>query len=277
MQKFLIALGIVAAMAVGTFVAVRYTRHVGPELGSVPRAPTPGGKVKLTFIKDAGTIAQFSLKTIDGKTLDSNDFKGKVVLVNFWATWCAPCRDEIPDLIKLQNQYKDHLLIIGVSSDTGPVEPVSRFVADQGMNYPIVMETDELGKMFPGIYALPTTFTLDRDMKMVQKHVGRLNAARVELETRYLAKLELPADVEVELVAAGANGPLGDQAEATDVPGLSLDTLTPEQKIAALKRLNDEKCDCGCGLTLAQCRINDPSCTVSLPIAEKIVVEARKK
>ena len=244
---------------------------------SAPPSAVPGGKVKLTFIKDPGEVPSFVLKTIDGKTLDSNDFKEKVVLVNFWATWCAPCRDEIPDLIKLQNQYKDHLLVIGVSSDTAPGEVVARFVADHGMNYPIVMETEELGKLFPGIYALPTTFTIDRDMKMVQKHVGRLNAAQVELETRYLAKLELPANVEVETVAAGANGPLGDQAQATDVPGLKLDTLKPEQKIAALKRLNEEKCDCGCGLTVAQCRINDPSCAVSLPIAEKIVAEARKK
>jgi hypothetical protein len=112
-------------------------------------------------------------------------------------------------------------------------------------------------------------------MKMVQKHVGRLNTAMVELETRYLAKL--PVDADVELVAASTDGTLSDQAQATDVPGLKLDTLKPDQKVAALKQLNEDKCTCGCGLTLAQCRINDPSCATSLPIAEKIVAEARKK
>jgi thiol-disulfide isomerase/thioredoxin len=273
MKKFLIALLILVAVGVATFLAVRYTRQAGQQ--STSATAGPGGRAKLKFIKDPGTIPRMVLTTIDGKTLDSNDFKGKVVLVNFWATWCPPCRDEIPDLIKLQEQYKEHLLIIGVSSDEGPVETVSKFVADHKMNYPIVMETKELGTLFPGIYALPTTFTIDPDMKMVQKHIGRLNAAMVELETRYLAKL--PVDADVEQIAASSDGTLSDQAQATDVPGLKLETLTPEQRVAALKQLNEQKCDCGCGLTLAQCRINDPSCAVSLPIAEKIVAGIRKK
>jgi thiol-disulfide isomerase/thioredoxin len=274
MKKFLIALLILVGVAAGTFLAVRYTRQVSQQLTSAPAA-TPGTRAKLTFIKEPSTIPRLVMKTIDGRTIDTNDLKDKVVLVNFWATWCPPCRDEIPDLIKLQDQYKDHLLIIGVSSDTAPVETVAKFVAEHRMNYPIVMETDELTKTFPGIYALPTTFALDHDMKMVKKHVGRVNTAQVELETRYLAKL--PVDADVEQVAAAGDGNLSDQAEATDVPGLKLDTLTPEQKIAALKELNHTNCDCGCGLTIAQCRINDPSCTNSLPVAEKIVAEARKK
>jgi thiol-disulfide isomerase/thioredoxin len=271
MKKSLIALLILVVVAVATFMAVRYTRQVSEQLTS---ASAPGGRAKLRFIKDPGTVQRMVLKTIDGKTLDSNDFDGKVVLVNFWATWCPPCRDEIPDLIKLQQRYKDHLLIIGVSSDEGPVDMVSKFVAAHNMNYPIVMETPELTAMFPGIYALPTTFTIDPNMKMVQKHIGRLNAAQVELETRYLAKL--PVEADVEQVAASADSTLSDQAQATDVPGIKLETLTPAQKVVALKQLNEQKCDCGCGLTVAQCRINDPSCAISLPIAEKIVAEARK-
>ena len=114
---------------------------------------------------------------------------------------------------------------------------------------------------------------IDPDMKMVQKHIGLLNPATVELETRYLAKLRR---ADVEQVAASPAKAAG-KAQATDVPGLKLETLTAEQRIAALKRLNEEKCACGCGLTLAQCRINDPSCAISLPIAEKIVAESRKK
>jgi hypothetical protein len=70
---------------------------------------------------------------------------------------------------------------------------------------------------------------------------------------------------------------LSNAAQATDVPGLELGKLTPEQRTAALKRLNDEQCTCGCGLTVAQCRINDPNCDVSLPIAKKIVDEASGK
>jgi thiol-disulfide isomerase/thioredoxin len=272
MKKFLIAFVILIAVGVATFMAVRYTREVSQQLTSAPAA---GGRAKLRFIKDPGTVPRMVMKTIDGKTLDSNDFKGKVVLVNFWATWCPPCRDEIPDLITLQAKYKDHLLIIGVSSDEGPVEMVSKFVADHRMNYPIVMETPELSKMFPGIYALPTTFTVDSNMKMVQKHVGRVNASLVELETRYLAKL--PVEADVEQVAANTDSSLSDQAQATDVPGLKLETLTPAQRVVALKLLNETKCECGCGLTVAQCRINDPTCASSLPMAEKIVADVRKK
>jgi thiol-disulfide isomerase/thioredoxin len=273
MKKFLIALLILVGAGVGTFLAVRYTSRVSRELTSAPVGA--GGRAKLTFIKDPVTIPRLVLKTLDGRTLDSNDFKGKIVLVNFWATWCPPCRDEIPDLIKLQAQYKEQLLIIGVSSDTAPSETVAKFAADHRMNYPIVMETEELTKMFPGVYALPTTFALDSEMKLVRKHVGRINTGLVELEARYLAKL--PVDADVEHVAASTDTTLGDQAQATEVPGLNLETLTPEQKTAALKELNGTKCDCGCGLTIAQCRINDPSCTASLPVAEKIVAEARKK
>ena len=275
---------VVLAALLGAFLAVRAARDdaddgtTGVIEGSP--APSPPAGVNLGPLDSRAPLVgqpapDFILRTADGATATLSDYRGEVVFVNFWATWCPPCRDEIPDLIKLQQRYKDHLLIIGVSSDEGPVDGVSRFVAEHNMNYPVVMETAELGANFPGIYALPTTFTLDQNMRMVQKHIGRLNPATVELETRYLAKL--PVDADVEEVAAAADGALANQAQATDVPGLKLETLNADQKVAALKQLNEEKCDCGCGLTLAQCRINDPSCTASLPIAEKIVAEARKK
>jgi thiol-disulfide isomerase/thioredoxin len=214
------------------------------------------------------------LKTLDGRTLNSRDWKGKVTLVNFWATWCPPCREEIPDLIKLQSRYKDQLQIIGVSSDEGPVSDVAKFVADHGMNYAIVMETPELTKAFPGIYALPTTFVIDQDVMMVQKHVGLLNPALIEQETRVLAKLDTTA--KVERVEDNGQVLLSNAAAATDVPGLDLAKLSPDQKKAALKRLNDDQCSCGCSLTVAQCRINDPSCDVSLPLAKKIVADVQK-
>lgn len=270
-MKILIAAVAVAALAVGGFLAVRYTRQVGDSLMSDPQSG--GAKPKITFIKDPVAIPELTMKTLDGRTLSSKALSGKVTLVNFWATWCPPCRDEIPDLIKLQERYKDQLLIIGVSSDEGSSEMVAKFAAEHRMNYPIVMETPELTKAFPGIFALPTTFIVDPDLKMVKKHVGRLNPGIVELETRVLAKL--PADVEVQRIVDNTQAVLTGNAQATEVPGLDLDSLSPSQKTAALKRLNEEKCTCGCGFTLAQCRINDTTCAVSLPIAEKIVAEIR--
>ena len=101
-----------------------------------------------------------------------------------------------------------------------------------------------------------------------------LNPFIVEKEARVLAKLD--TTTQVELVEDHGQVLLSNTAQATDVPGLELDKLTATQKTDALKRLNAEACTCGCGLTVAQCRINDPSCEVSLPIAKKIVEEAAK-
>jgi hypothetical protein len=115
---------------------------------------------------------------------------------------------------------------------------------------------------------------IDHDVRMVQKHIGLLNPALVELETRVLAKLDTTSVV--EWVEDKGEVSLANAAQATDVPGLELSKLTPAQRTAALKRLNDEPCTCGCGLTVAQCRINDPSCGTSLPIAKKIVEDALK-
>jgi thiol-disulfide isomerase/thioredoxin len=271
MKKALIAVAAVIALGVCGFFAARYARQGAREVTALP--PTASGPTDpVRFVKNAVAVPELTLKTLDGRTLNSRDWKGKVTLVNFWATWCAPCREEIPDLIKLQDRYKDHLQIIGVSSDEGPVEDVARFVADHKMNYAVVMETPELTKAFPGIYALPTTFVIDQDAKIVQKHVGLLNPAVAERETRVLAKLDTTTPV--EWVEDKGQVLLANAAQATDVPGLSLDKLKPTQKTAALKRLNAEQCTCGCGLTVAQCRINDPTCQTSLPIAQKIVADA---
>ena len=137
------------------------------------------------------------------------------------------------------------------------------------MNYPTVMSTPEIERLFPGVYALPTSFILDRDGKLAQKHIGLLNAALTELETRTLAGLE-PAsqilDAEEEDKVRLANA-----AQANKIPGLDLSGLSPEKRAEALKALNTEHCTCGCGLTLAQCRLDDPDCGVSLPVAQELV------
>lgn len=267
-KKAVVGVVALAALGIGGFVAVRYARQ--DSLG-LTDSRTSAAKTKIQFVKDPVAVPELTLKTLDGRTLNSKDWKGKVTLVNFWATWCPPCREEIPDLIKLQERYKDQLQIVGVSSDEGSPDDVAKFAAEHKMNYAIVMETPELAKAFPGVFALPTTFVIDRDVKIVQKHVGRLNATLIEQETRVLANL--PVDAEVERIPDNGQVLLSNTAQATDVPGVELDKLTPGQKAAALKRLNDEQCSCGCGLTVAQCRINDPACDISLPIAKKILAQ----
>ena len=103
------------------------------------------------------------------------------------------------------------------------------------------------------------------DLKMMQKHVGQIRPAQIELETRVLAKL--PVDAEVEYEADNKEAVLASNAQATEIPGLDLSALTAEQKTLALNRLNEEPCACGCGLTIAQCRINDSTCAVSPKLA----------
>ncbi|MFN2456508.1 MAG: TlpA disulfide reductase family protein, partial [Pyrinomonadaceae bacterium] len=115
---------------------------------------------------------------MDGRPIATAALRGKVVIINFWATWCPPCREEIPDLVALQTKYKDQLQIIGISQDSGSVEDVRQFAKAHGMNYPTVMSTPEIEKLFPGVYALPTTFILDREGRLAQRHIGLLNASR---------------------------------------------------------------------------------------------------
>jgi thiol-disulfide isomerase/thioredoxin len=270
--KALLGILAVLALVVGGVLATRYTQRVSEQLNS-SGGSSAGGRARVRFIKNPEPIPQLTMTTIDGRTITTKDLAGKVTLFNFWATWCAPCRAEIPDLIKLQEQYKDQLVIIGVVSEDGPEERVSTFAAEFKMNYPIVMETDQLSDTFTGIFALPTTFVVGPDLKMVKKHIGQVRRAEIELETRILAKLPVDADVEYE--ADSRQAELAKNAQATEVPGVDLASLSPEQRTVALKRLNAELCTCGCGYTIAQCRINDSTCGVSPPLAEKIVAEVR--
>ncbi|HVY71604.1 MAG TPA: redoxin domain-containing protein [Verrucomicrobiae bacterium] len=128
----------------------------------------------------------WELKDVDGKKVKSSDFKGKVVILDFWATWCGPCRAEIPSFIELHKQYeKDGLVVIGVSLDDGS-KPVKKFIASEKINYPIVMGNDSVTGDFGGVEVIPTTFVIDRDGKIVSKHVGVTQKAEFEAEIKPL-------------------------------------------------------------------------------------------
>jgi thiol-disulfide isomerase/thioredoxin len=228
----------------------------------------PGDKVTLRFFRDPAAIPAITLTDLDGRSHSSADWRGKVTIVNFWATWCPPCRAEIPDLVALQKKYGDRLQIIGVSQDEGPIEPVKQFAAEHHINYPIVMMTPDLDRVFPGVRALPTSFLLDREVRVVQRHVGMLNATLTEQETRALAGL--PVNASIEEIDRAQPAKL-ENAHATEIPGIDLTKLSPAKRTAALQKLNTDPCTCGCETTLAKCRIDDPSCTTSLPLAQKVV------
>jgi thiol-disulfide isomerase/thioredoxin len=272
-KRWAMIVGMLVVVAAGVWAATRVTRRAAPSSGAVAvlHDVPSGEKLTIKFFRNPSAVADVSMRDLDGRTISPAALRGKVVLVNFWATWCPPCRAEIPDLVALQSKYGDHLQIIGVSQDEGSLEVVKRFAADQHMNYPVVMMTPELDRAFTGIAALPTSFVLDREGRIVQRHVGMLNAIVTEQETRALAGLSVNASIEE--IDRGQIAKLENLAQATQIPGVDLSKLSPERRTQALQKLNSEPCTCGCDNTVAKCRIDDPKCATSLPLAQRIVAE----
>jgi thiol-disulfide isomerase/thioredoxin len=254
---------IAVAGAALLWTGVRYAKP-----GASPAGSSPTETVTLRFFKNPAAVT-FTAADLDGRRISSDTFRGKVLLVNFWATWCPPCRAEIPDLVALQEKYRDNLQVIGISQDEAPPEQVKRFALEHRINYPVVMATKEVEAAFPGIRALPTSFIIDRDGRVVQKHVGMLNAEMTDLETRALAGLAVNASIERVDQSQGLS--LANGAQAIDIPGVDLASLSPAKRTEALTKLNSQSCTCGCDLTVARCRVDDPTCGVSLPVAREIV------
>jgi thiol-disulfide isomerase/thioredoxin len=179
-----ITLWLAAVVAIAMAGTTTYLRASSPEADSAQ-----GEKSSTRFIRDAVPVPSFVSLDLEGRTISPAQWQGKVVLVNFWATWCPPCRAEFPMLIRLQDKYRDQLQIVGVSEDEGSSEPVRRFAADFKINYPIVRANPEVRRAFPTGLGLPRSFILDRDTRVVQRHIGLLNEATVEDEIRALAGL----------------------------------------------------------------------------------------
>ena len=217
-------------------------------------------------------VPAFSLTDLEGRPVRPADWRGKTVLVNFWATWCGPCRQEIPALMALQHRYAQQLLIVGLSIDEGDPADVKSFVRQLQMNYPVAIAGADLQQQFGGVSAVPTTLVVKSDGTIVTRHVGELDPVLTEQEVRVLSGL--PTSAKVEYVKDEGQVLLANAAYATSIPGLDLTKLTPAQKTAVLKQLNTDKCTCGCGNTIAACRINDPSCAVSLPLGQEMVKKA---
>jgi cytochrome c biogenesis protein CcmG/thiol:disulfide interchange protein DsbE len=124
----------------------------------------------------------FTLTDLGDKPLTLSSYRGKVVLLDFWATWCDPCRDEIPRFIALQDKYRDRgLQIIGVSMDD-TAEPVREFQERFRMNYPVVMGSARIGELYGGILGLPVAFLIGADGRIYSKHLGATDEAVLEKE-----------------------------------------------------------------------------------------------
>ena len=225
----------------------------------------------IRFIRDPDAAPAVSLKGVDGGTVSLEQARGKVVLLNFWATWCGPCRMEVPDLVELQNKYKDRLQVIGLVVDDADEDAVREFAKKYGVNYPVALATNELRIQFGGIPALPTSFIIDAQGRVVQKHIGLRDPVLYETEIRAL--LGLPINARVETFVDAGEVFLKHADRASELPGVDMTQLTAAQKTVALHRMNQESCTCGCKYTLAQCRIFDEACQTSQKRTAKIVVE----
>lgn len=136
---------------------------------------------------DRKLAPDFSLKDATGKTVKLSDYRGKVVLLNFWATWCGPCKIEIPWFIEFQQQYKDRdFAVLGVSLDDDGWTSVKPYVEQKKINYRVMIGTEELSTLYGGVESLPTTFMIDRGGRIATMHEGLVSKGEYQTEIQDL-------------------------------------------------------------------------------------------
>ncbi len=167
------ALAAVAILAIVTYIATRHWSRPADLMQAGKPATHP-------FAPD------FSFKDLSGQTFELSRYRGKAVLLNFWATWCAPCRSEIPRFVDLQNKYGGQgLQIVGISLDDDP-RLVSGFYQQLKMNYPVAIADAKLAEQYGGVLGLPVSFLIGRDGRIYTKHVGDTDTSLIEREIRSL-------------------------------------------------------------------------------------------
>jgi cytochrome c biogenesis protein CcmG/thiol:disulfide interchange protein DsbE len=128
----------------------------------------------------------FSLQELNGQSLNLSDYRGKIVLLDFWATWCGPCRDEIPHFVQLQDEYRQQgLQVVGISMDDGP-KPVRDFYQQFKMNYPVALGNEKVAEAYGGVLGLPVAFLIGRDGRIHAKYKGEVNMSVLEQEIKTL-------------------------------------------------------------------------------------------
>ncbi|MEK7214279.1 MAG: TlpA disulfide reductase family protein [Chloroflexota bacterium] len=140
---------------------------------------TPSGGVTSPYKFTAGMPApEFTLQSLGGKPVSLSDYRGKTVLVNFWATWCPPCRSEMPDMQRVAQDHPDDLVVLAVDLQEAP-EPVASFAKQFGLSFPILLDTKgDVSQAF-GVQSLPSSFFIDPQGRIASFNIGALNESAI--------------------------------------------------------------------------------------------------
>jgi thiol-disulfide isomerase/thioredoxin len=170
------AAGILVIALVVVVMIYAGVRNSRPKVSAMIGNPQP-----LVYGETKGKLApDFSLKDLEGKQVKLSDFRGKAVLLNFWATWCGPCKVEMPWFVELQKQYGPQgLEIVGVALDDSGKEEIQKFARDMGVNYTILQGQDDVGDAY-GAVGLPTTYYIDRTGKIIDSASGLVSRGEIE-------------------------------------------------------------------------------------------------
>ena len=148
--------------------------YFGVHMSRRSSGPTPR-------ITKSSPAPDFTLQSLDGKSMSLSDLRGKAVLLNFWATWCGPCKIETPWLVELQKQYGSQgLQVVGVEMGDDAKDEIAQFTKDMGVNYPVLIGKEAVGDAYGGVPALPETFFIGRDGKIVDKIIGLKGKGEIE-------------------------------------------------------------------------------------------------
>ncbi len=145
----------------------------GKSMNSQAAVNDEATKLGLLPADKAPTAPDWELQTVNGETLKLSSLRGKVVILDFWDTWCPPCKAEIPSFIELYDQYKDQgLVVVGAAFGNNGPDAVKEFVQEWKMNYPVVFVTPDVNRLYGGIQSIPTTFIIDPNGRARGMHVG---------------------------------------------------------------------------------------------------------
>ncbi len=181
----------VSMLAVGAALALFMAPLACGDRSAEPEAATPGavGQAEGSACAPNPKAAnlEFTLEDMNGQEVHVAGYKGKVILLNFWATWCGPCKAEIPGFVELQAQYKNDLVVLGFSVDD-PVEKVKAFAEQYAMNYPVLigLGREDVQEAFGPIWGIPTSFVIGRDGRVCKKHMGMASKDQIEREIKGL-------------------------------------------------------------------------------------------